>query len=78
MKTSRQVYLCRWKRHLAGFSHFGVVDRLLATLKRARTAHKSLSRDRRMNMQLNTKILTSLLKIPGVNFVSVRVEKRPK
>ena len=35
--TSRQVYLlCRWKKHLAGFPHLGVVDRWLATPKRAR------------------------------------------
>ena len=52
-RTSRQVYLlCRWKRHLAGFPHLGVVDRWLATPKRARIAHRSLSRDRRINMQL--------------------------
>ena len=39
-RTSRQVYLlCRWERHLAGFPHLGVVDRWLATPKRARIAH---------------------------------------
>ena len=38
-RTSRQVYLlCRWERHLAGFLHLGVVDRWLATPKRARIA----------------------------------------
>ena len=37
--ASRQVYsLCRWERHLTGFPHNGVVDRWLATPKRARTA----------------------------------------
>ena len=52
-RTSRQVYLLyRWERHLAGFPHHGVVDRWLATPKRARIAHWSLSRDRRINMQL--------------------------
>ena len=36
-RTSRQVYLlCRRERHLAGFPHLGVVDRWLATPKRAR------------------------------------------
>ena len=31
-RTSLQVYLlCRWKRHLAGFPHLGVVDRWPAT-----------------------------------------------
>ena len=35
-----QVYLlCRWERHLAGIPHLGVVDRWLATPKRARIAH---------------------------------------
>ena len=39
-RTSRQVYLlCRWERHLAGFPHLGLVDRWLATPKRARIAH---------------------------------------
>ena len=38
-RTSRQVYLlCRWERHLTGFPHLSVVDRWLATPKRARTA----------------------------------------
>ena len=36
-----------------GFPHLGVVDRWLATPKRARIALWSLSRDRRINMQLN-------------------------
>ena len=37
--TSRPVrLLCRWERHLAGFPHLGVVDRWLATSKRARIA----------------------------------------
>ena len=35
-RTSRQVYLLRcWERHLVGFPHLGVVDRWLATPKRA-------------------------------------------
>ena len=39
-KTSRQVYLlCRWKRHLAGFPHLGVVDRWQETPKCARVEH---------------------------------------
>ena len=39
-RASLQVYLlCRWERHLAGIFHLGVVDKWLATLKRARTAH---------------------------------------
>ena len=39
-RASRQVYLlCRWERHLAGFSHLGVMDRWLATPKRARIGH---------------------------------------
>ena len=55
-RTSRQVYLlCLWERHLTGFSHFGVVDRWPVTLKRARIAHWSLSRDRKINTQINTK-----------------------
>ena len=55
-RTSRQVYLlCRWERHLAGFPHLGEVDSWLATPKRARIAHWSLSRERRMNMHLNKK-----------------------
>ena len=37
---------------LGGILHLGVVDRWLATPKRARIAFLSLSRDRRMNMQL--------------------------
>ena len=37
---------------LSGISHLGVVDRWLATPKRARIAHRSLSRDRRINTQL--------------------------
>ena len=37
---SRQVYLlCRWERHLTEFPDLGVVDRWLATPKRARIAH---------------------------------------
>ena len=39
------------ERHLTGLPHLGVVDRWLATPKRARIAHWSLSRDRRINMQ---------------------------
>ena len=35
---SRQVYLCRWERYLTEFAHLSVVDRWLATPKRARTA----------------------------------------
>ena len=39
-RTSRQVCLLyRWKKHFAGFPHLGVVDRWLATPKRARIAH---------------------------------------
>ena len=39
-RTRRQVCLSyRWKKHLAGFPHLGVVDRWLATPKRARIAH---------------------------------------
>ena len=39
-RTSRQVYLLyRLERHLAGFPHLIVVDRWLATPKRARIAH---------------------------------------
>ena len=33
---------------ISGFPHFSEVDRWLATLKRARIAHGSLSRDRRI------------------------------
>ena len=46
------------ERHLAGFLHLGVVDKWLATPKRARMeiAHSLLSRDRRINMPQNTKI----------------------
>ena len=48
-RTSRQVcVLWRWERHLAGFPHLDVVDRWLATPQRARIAHWSLSRDRRI------------------------------
>ena len=55
-RTSRQVYvLCCWERHLAGFPHLGVVDRRLATPKQARTALWSLSRDRKINMEVNIK-----------------------
>ena len=37
--ASRQVcLLCRWERHLTGFSHLSMVDRWPATPKRARTA----------------------------------------
>ena len=37
--ASRQVcLLCRWERHLTGFSHLSVVDRWPATPKRARIA----------------------------------------
>ena len=50
-RTSRQVYLlCRWERHVTGFPHLGVVDRWPTTPKRARIAHRSLSRDKRINM----------------------------
>ena len=42
-------------RHLLAAFHLGVVDRWLATPKKACTALWSLSRDRRMNMQINTK-----------------------
>ena len=39
-RTSWQVYLlCRWERHLAGLPHLSVVDKWLATPKRARIAH---------------------------------------
>ena len=38
---------------LSQIPHLGVVDKWLATPKRARIAHRSLSRDRRINMQLN-------------------------
>ena len=39
-RTSRQLYLlCRWEKHLTGFLHLGVVNRSLATPKRARIAH---------------------------------------
>ena len=38
---SRQVYLlCRRERHLTGFPHLSVVDRWLATPKRARTVFR--------------------------------------
>ena len=40
---------------LSGNPHLGVVDRCPATPKRARIAHWSLPRDRRINMQLNKK-----------------------
>ena len=36
-------------------SHLGVVDKWPATPKQAPTAHGSISRDRRIIMQLNTK-----------------------
>ena len=42
---------------LCGIPHLCVVDRWLATPKRARIALRSLSRDRRIDMQLNTKNL---------------------
>ena len=45
---------------LSGIFHLGVVDRWLATPKRARIAHWSLSRDRRINMQL-TKMIARLM-----------------
>ena len=45
-----------------GFPHVGVVDRWLATPKRARIAHWSLSRDRRINMQLTNYLYTLLRK----------------
>ena len=55
-KTTWQVYLlCHWERRLEGFPHLGVVDRWLATLKQARIALWSLSRDRRINMKLKIK-----------------------
>ena len=38
------------------FPYLGVVDRWLTTPKRARIAHSSLSRDRRINMQLTNKL----------------------
>ena len=60
-RTSRQVrLLCHWERHLAGFPHFGVVDRWLATPKRARIAHWSLSRDRRIHKQQNQKTIRDI------------------
>ena len=37
---------------LSGIPHLGVVDRWLATRKQARIANRSLSCDRRINMQL--------------------------
>ena len=43
------------KAFIAGFTHFGVVDRWMATPKRARIAHGSLFRDGRINMQLTTR-----------------------
>ena len=65
--------MCRWERHLAGFPHLGEVGRWLATPKRARIAHWSLSRDRRINMQLTNKMKDFIKtkqnkgnKIPGV------------
>ena len=56
-RTSRQVYLCHGEKHLAGFPHLGVVDRWPFTPKRARHSARSFSRDRRINMQLNTRYL---------------------
>ena len=39
-RTSLHVYLlCCWERHLSGFPHPGVVDRWLATPKRACVVH---------------------------------------
>ena len=52
------IFVLSWERHLAGFPHLGVEDRWLATPKRARIAHCSLSRNRRINMQL-TNLLTN-------------------
>ena len=36
VKLSRQVYLCRWERHLEGFPSLRLVGRWSATPKRAR------------------------------------------
>ena len=61
-RTSRQVCsLCRWEKHLTGFPHLGVKDKWAATRKRARIAHWSLSRCRRINMQLKM-IIRALVK----------------
>ena len=35
-RTSRQVYLCRWERHLPGFFHLVVVDKWPAVSQPAR------------------------------------------
>ena len=35
-KPASLAYLCRWERHLTGLPHLDVVDRWLATPKRAR------------------------------------------
>ena len=43
------------EKALSGISHLGVIDRWLATPKRVRDAHLSLSRGRKSNMQQNTK-----------------------
>ena len=43
-----------------GFLHLDVVDRWLATTKRARIGLSSLSCDRRINMQLNLKVINAL------------------
>ena len=43
---------------LSGIPHLSVVERRLANPKRARIAHWSLSRDRRISMQLTNKLRT--------------------
>ena len=38
MSKYKVYLLCRWEKHLTEFPHLGVVDRWLATRKRARIA----------------------------------------
>ena len=67
------------KRHLAGFPHLGVVDRWPASPKRARIAHWSDSRDRRINMQLNTKIQNTVFSPnseKAKSLISSRISKK--
>ena len=56
MENTPASLLCRWERHLAGFSFIDVVERWPATSKGARY---SASRYRRMNVRLNTDVLTA-------------------
>ena len=59
MENTQVYLLCRWGRHSAGFLYLGVVDgwQFLSELV---IALVSLSRDRKISMQLNTYLCIGL------------------